>query len=117
MREALGDLETELGRVDRALRDDVADLVDEVFSLELADREVHRDREGRADDRTPLHRLASRLFKHKAAERENEPGLFGESDERVRAEQAPITVIPPHKRLGTDDPTGLRARTLVGSRR
>lgn len=84
---------------------DVHGVLDEAGVGELARRQVDVDTQGTAGRVlavafSPFPGLAHRLLQDPAAERHDQPGVLGERDEPVRAEDAVLRVQPAHQRLG-----------------
>ena len=65
----------------------------------------------------PAGALGERVVEHAQGQRAHQAGLLGERQERARAEQAELRVLPAHERLGAGDLAGLRGRTWAGSGR
>ena len=61
----------------------------------------------------PLDQLLARLLEHPGADGDDEPGLLGQGDELVGADQAPLGVLPAHERLGADHALPV-ARSTIG---
>ena len=91
------------------------DPLDEVGLTDLAGREVHRHRElGREQpDLVPLRDGAARLGQRPLADRDDEPGVLGEPDERVRRHEPELGVLPAQQRLGADA-ARRSARSTIG---
>ena len=68
--------------------------------------EVDRDRQAQALV-APARALGERVVEHAQGQRAHQAGLLGERQERARAEQAELRVIPAHERLGAGDLAGL----------
>ena len=97
-RGALGDLELEGRRGELMALERGGDVVDEVRVEEVADREVHRDREVVAVA-PPARALREGEVEHLVRERADQPGLLGRTDERVRSEEPVLRVLPAGERL------------------
>ncbi len=85
---------------------DRVDLVDEVGLDELAGRQVDRHEQPRpaGPGIAPAGRLAAGRLEHPASERDDQPGLLGQRDERERRDQTADGVLPADERLEPDDP-------------
>ena len=82
-------------------------LGEQVGLAELAGRQVHPARSSgsiRECRRCHADLLAARLAQHPQADVEDEPGLLGQVDELGGRQQPSVGVLPPHQRLGADDP-------------
>jgi hypothetical protein len=67
----------------------------QIVRVELDRRHV----DGDTDVARPLRRHAQRLAQHPLADRHDEPGRLGGRDELVRAQEAPVRVLPADQRL------------------
>ena len=89
------------------LGEDLADLLDEIGLGELTGRQVDAHHELRFGQRVhPAPRLAAGRFQHPAPDRDDQPGLLGERNERQRRDEAARRVLPADERLEPDDPVG-----------
>ena len=88
--------------------EDAGDLVDEVRLDELTGRQVHRHERFVASCRgiAPCARLATGRLEHPAAERQDQPRLLGQGDERNWWDQATDGMLPADEGLEPDDPFG-----------
>src|SRR5678809_1268448 len=82
------------------------DRVHELGIVELARRQVHRNRQPalHPDEGGP----AAGLAQHPFAELEDHAALLGELDEIARLDQAALGVLPPRERLVSGDEPGFR---------
>ena len=62
----------------------------------------------------PGRRFAARLLQNPVADRNDEPGLLRQRDERGRQDQTPLRMLPAHERLETDDlPADFSLRLVI----
>ena len=102
--DALGQLEPQALRRHAGLAQDAGELVGQRGLGELAAGEV--DGQAGEVDRGvggPARELAAGLAQHPAPERDDQPALLGDGDERAREHDALARVAPAHERLDGDD--------------
>ena len=102
----LGDLEHEMARIEPAVAERAPHIVHHVLALQLVSRDVDRERERlsrRALSACQPDGLPARLAHHPAAERNDQPRLLGQRNERERREHPARGMIPAHERLDAGD--------------
>src|SRR4051794_30699475 len=92
---ALGDLELELLRVQPAVGERRADVVDQVLVPELPAGEVDADERASATSPEPGERLPAGSPEHAPAEGDDHPRLLRQAHEALGAEEPHARVLPP----------------------
>ena len=97
----LGDLELEHRRADVPLREQLVDIAREAEVEQVRGAEVDGDRHAQALV-TPARDGPARV-QDAERQRAHQAGLLGERQERARAEEAELRVVPAHECLGAGD--------------
>ena len=95
---ALGDFDVQQVRRNRVGHQERLDGVRQVRIVQVAHRQVHRDRNAEASG-VPDTALADRRLEHPATQRRDQAGLLGERNEVVWHDQATPRVLPAHQGL------------------
>jgi hypothetical protein len=99
----LGDLEHEHRRRDVVAPQHRGDVLDERRVVQLARRQVHRQRRRVVAVRAPpAGRLGARGVEHPAADLDDEAALLGARDELVGPDHPALGMLPAHERLDRD---------------
>jgi cyclase len=105
--DTLGDLEFQGVRIHPSPAEDTRDVVQQAAVLELPGGQIdtHRQRLARVQ-RLPGLRLTTGCLQDPFANRHDQPGFFGERDERIRGHQSQVRVLPAHQGFEAGDQTG-----------
>src|SRR4051794_9950430 len=96
---ALGQFELELLRMQSAVGERLAHVVDQALVSELSAGQVDADEWAFPAGAEPGEGLAAGLLQHMPAEDHDEPRLFGQADEAFWAQQSHARMIPADQRL------------------
>lgn len=97
---AFGDLYREVARIQGRFIQDRGDALEQVRDTKLRRRQIDRHRHSLEPRFQPAHDLATRLAEHPLANRHDQSGLFGDSDERRRGDKASGWVLPTNQVFG-----------------
>ena len=103
--DAFGHLQAQIRRDGPRYAQHVLDQTGDVGCQHLADGEVDGDGHVGADG-LPSDELAAGFFEDPGADGHDEAGLFGQGDELVGADQAPVGVLPAQEGFGADHGAG-----------